>query len=452
MQYHKSLVRHSLLGTLCAVAFACATLQVDLRSGLLLGFPDSARGQKPVQPGLDLDGTLYGHFALNKNFHLSFENQLSILNGLGKKDEGVSATPVDAITGSSKKLPASEQNVTSANYGGVDLSYQGLRLGFRNLLYGKTRGLEPSFLADYFGVIDTTSYTYTFQFKRKMRQRYEGQYRFENERFIADGALYHIITDASIDSMVNASEYHNSQPITTTATRVDLMGGVRLPAAKMRFLAGGRALLDHSAPSEFNSVDLFVLAGGNAAIDFHRLEYYLRTDYFTQGYLNDTLVQAYAITGLFQTFYLRSNISLGRAFMLKGLSVITFTGSLLKQRYEVSLRKAWYNGSCIEGGASTTMGGLFPMVGYFVQSRIRPTDPLAINLRLKSVWDWPLKDNGFESKTLFVKAIGSGELSYRLGLLTEIYLSGDYTYFNARTASAFPTRFFTGGGVRLYLP
>jgi hypothetical protein len=452
-QSHNTLVRHSLLSALLAAAAACAMLQVDLRSGLLIGFPDTAqKKQDPVQPAFDLGGTLYGKFALGKDFNLSFEDRLSSLTGLGKQEaEAEDESTVDAVTGASKKLPSSEQNVPSENDGGIDLSYRGLRFGYRNLLYGRTRGLGANYIADYFGFYDS-SYAYTFQYKRKMRQRYEGQYRFENERFIADAALYHIITKGAIDTMLNFTDYYNSQPLTSTATRLDLMGGVHIPSARMRFLGGGRALLDHSAPSKFNSTDLYAMVEGNAAIDFHRLEYYLRTNYFSQGYLNDTLAESHAFTGFFQTLYLRSNISLGQAFMIKGLSVITYTENLIKQRYEMSLRKAWYNGSCVEAGASTTMGGLFPMVGYFVRSTIRPIDPLALSLRLKSVWDWPREDEGREAKTLFVKAIGGGEASYRLGSATEFYIGGDYTYFNPRTASNFPTRLYTGGGIRLYLP
>lgn len=452
-QFHNTLVRHSLLAALCAAAAAYAALQADLRSGFLIGFPDTVRKkQDPVQPAVDLGGTLYGNFALGKDLNLSFEDRLSSLTGLGEKEDD---SPVDAVTGASKKLPVSEQNVPSENYGGIDLSYQGLRLGYRNLLYGRTRGLDMNssyYFPDYFGVIDTVSYTYNFQYKRKMRQRYEGQYRFDNERFIADAALYHIITNGAIDSMLNGTDFYNSQPLTSTATRLDLMGGVRIPSARMKFIGGGRALLDHSAPSRFNSTDLYAMVEGNAAIDYHRLEYYLRTDYFSQGYLNDTLAGSHAYTGFFQTLYLRSNIWLGQAFMLKGLSVITFTENLIKQRFEVSLRKAWYEESSIEAGASTTMGGLFPMVGYFIRSTMRPIDPLALSLRLTSLWDWPRKDEGKEAKTLFVKAIGGGEVSYRLGSATEFYIGGDYTYFNTRTASNFPTRLFTGGGVRLYLP
>jgi hypothetical protein len=451
---HNTLVRHSLQAALCIAAAAYAALQVDLRSGFLLGFPDTAQGQDPVQPAFDLGGTLYGKFALGKDFNLSFEDQLSSLTGLGKSEvEAEEGSPVDAVTGASKKLPASEQNVPSENYGGVDLSYQGLRLGYRNLLYGRNRGLDANYIADYFGVIDTITYTYGFQYKRKMRQRYEGQYRFENERFVADGALYHIITNGAIDTMLNFTDYYNSQPITSTATRIDLMGGVRIPSARMKFLGGGRALLDHSAPSRFNSTDVYAMVEGNAAVDFHRLEYYLRTEYFSQGYLDDTLAESHAFTGFFQTLYLRTNISLGPAFMLKGFSVITFTENLIKQRYEVSLRKAWYNGSCIEAGASTTMGGYFPMVGYFIQSRIRPIDPLALSLRLKSVWDWPREDAPkIHSQTLFVKALIGSEVSYRLGSVIECYIGSDYTYFNPRTASNFPTRLYTGGGIRLYVP
>jgi hypothetical protein len=456
MQSHKTLLRHSFIAALCTASVACAMLQADLGSGFLLGFPTSKQG--PVQPAIGLDGTLYGKFTLSKDIYVSFDDQLSSITGLGNKDT-LPGSPIDPITGSSKRLPVYDQNVPSENYGGIDLSFRGLKLGYRNLLYGRSRRIDmnPSYyFADYYGVIDTTTFTYTFQYKRKMRHLFEGQYNFENDRIIADAALYHIITDGAIDTMVNASDYYNSQPLTTSATRIDMSGGLRVPEARMKFIGGGRALLDHSAPSEFNITDLYVIAGGDVAIDFHRLDYRLRTDYYSQGYLTDTAVKAHAITGLFQTLYLRSNISLGRAFMLKGLSVITFTGNLLKQRYEISLRKAWYNGSCIEGGASTTMGGLFPMVGYFIQSRIRPTDPLSISLHLKSLWDWPREDAGkkaIHAKTLFIKSIGEAEIAYRIGSAMECYLGGDLTYYNPKpTENKFPTRLFTGGGVRLYLP
>jgi hypothetical protein len=138
--------------------------------------------------------------------------------------------------------------------------------------------------------------------------------------------------------------------------------------------------------------------------------------------------------------------------MAKGLSTVTFAGNLVKQRYGLSLRKPWENGSFVEAGASTVMGGLFPMVDYFIQSGICPVEPLALSLRLKSVWDWPREDDGDYSKTLFVKAVWGGEVSYRLGSITELYLSGDYTDFNSRYYSEFPSRLFMGGGLRLYLP
>jgi hypothetical protein len=250
--------------------------------------------------------------------------------------------------------------------------------------------------------------------------------------------------------MINSTTFINSAPISSSASIASLSGGVRIPQARMRFIAGGRALLDHSAPSEFNSTDLYIMAGGDAEIDVHRLDYRLRTEYFSQGYLDDTLSVAHAITGFFHTLYLRSNFSLGRGLMLKGLSVMTFTEKLFKQRYEISLRKAWYKGSSVEAGASTTMGGLFPMVGYFVRTSIRPIDPLGISLRIKSVWDWP-SELSMRDKTLFVKAIPGGEIAYRAGSAIELYLGGDLTYYNPVTADEFPTRFYTGGGVRVFL-
>ena len=89
-----------------------------------------------------------------------------------------------------------------------------------------------------------------------------------------------------------------------------------------------------------------------------------------------------------------------------------------------------------------------------------------IGLRLKSVWDWPQRDESvfsLKDRTLFIKAILGGEVAYRIVQPIECYLGGEYTYFNQRTASDldlgppkgpidFPTRLYLGGGVRFNLP
>lgn len=451
MRSHKSLIGKLLTIAFFASGTVHAELQVDLRSGYLSGFPDTSNYQELVRPALDLDGTVYGAFELGKGFGLSFDDHVMSMNGIGSSE--IDST-VNTDPSATKKLPASEQNVPSCNYSGIDLSYHGLRLGYHNLLYGGTRRINPEHLADYFGFIDSTN-TYEFKYTRKMQHRYEGQYQLDNELFIADAGVYHISTMGEIDSFLNSVEYKNSKSVTTSATRLDLAGGVRIPSARMRVVGGSRALFDHARPSMFNSLDLFALVGGDAALDFHRLEYYLRTGYFSQKYLEDTLRKAHATTGFFQTLYLRGTFWIGQSLMIKGLSVVTFARDIVKQRYGLSLRKPWENGSFLEAGGATTIGGFFPMVDYFIQSGIRPIEPLGLSFRLKSVWDWPRQDEGEGMeyyKTLFVKAIWEGEASYRLGSTSEFYVNGEYTDFNSRYYNKFTSRLFMGGGFRFYLP
>jgi hypothetical protein len=430
-------------------------LQIDLRSGFLVGLPDTTLD--PVQNGFDIGGTLYGDYTLGENFKLSFEDQLSSLTGLGGgENETEDGTNLDGVTSASKRLPAPEQNVFADNRGSIALSYRGYRVGYENRLFGDSRTLEPRdrLMQNYFGIFDPT-YTYTFQYYRNMRQMYEGEYEFETDRFEADASLHYIVTGARIDSMVDFTTRHNSRAISTSAALTDLSGGIRIPEARMKVIAAARVLSDFTGSSGFDSYDYSLTIAGDASFLENELDYRLKSEFYSQGYLFDTAEAEHAITGFFHTLYLRNNLTIGKGLRLKGFAVVTFNGALFKQRYEFGIRQGWFNGSSVEAGASTITGGLFPMVGYYLRTTIRPIDPLSFKLRLKSMWDWPRRDEtefSSQDRTLFIKAIFGGEIAYRVTLPFELYCGGDYTYFNPSTAYDFPTRLYLGGGARFNLP
>jgi hypothetical protein len=455
-------LRHALLAAIAASTASWALFQIDLGSGFLVGLPDTT--PSPYKNGVNIGGNLYGSFDLGEEIHLSVEDQLTSLS----TSEGT-ANQIDAVTGATTKLAAPEQNVPADNRGAIALSYRGFRAEYKNQLFGANRGLEPRerFQKEYFGFSDPT-FDYSLKYRRKMQQMFEGEYEFENVRYEADASLHYIVNDITIDSLYQYTSVHSSTLASTSAALSELQGGIRIPEARMKVIAAARILSDFTGSAGFDSYDYSLQVAGDASFLDNELDYRLKTQFYSQGYISDreNYPEEYAVTGFFNTLYLRNNYTLGKGLLLKGLAVVTFNGVIFKQRYDLGLRQAWFNGTSVEGGAFSTMGGLFPLVGYYFRTTLRPIDQLIIGLRLKSVWDWPQRDESvfsLKDRTLFIKAILGGEVAYRIVQPIECYLGGEYTYFNQRTASDldlgppkgpidFPTRLYLGGGVRFNLP
>ncbi|MBN2037979.1 MAG: hypothetical protein JW768_14655 [Chitinispirillaceae bacterium] len=434
-------VHAACLAALVAVMSSHAALQLDATTGFLLGFSDTAAGQVPVRPAFGLGGALYGTFILPSDIHLTVENALSTLTGLG--------AATDDATGREKELAAAEQNVPTSNDGSIRLRYEGFHLGYRNIAYAKNRPLDLPYIERYFYVGDPTG-TNGFFYKKKFRHVYEGSYELTHDRFILNAELHHVVTQGAIDTMLNRMVYVNESPVTNSWTRTFLTTGVHLPETRMKIVLGANMLLDINALPQFDSYDYFFTFLGDANIFNNAFEFKLTEQYFRQAFTADSTTNAhYAITGMYHTLYLRNTCTIGYGLLAKGLAVLSLNGLVTKQRYDFSLRKAWFNGSSAEAGYYMTLGGVFPTAGYYIRGLYYPREKLGVELWSRALWDLP---NEFVKKTLYVKSDLGAQAVYRLSGATETYCTITYTHFNPNTALDFPARFHIGTGFRLFLP
>jgi hypothetical protein len=150
--------------------------------------------------------------------------------------------------------------------------------------------------------------------------------------------------------------------------------------------------------------------------------------------------------------YMRDVFTISRGLFLKGTAILEGGNNLLKERYEISLRKAWKNCSYVEPGYVTSLGGLFPIQSAYVRSCIQATKSFGITPMVKCSWE---AEENYDKKVMevsFLKMLSSLELSYAIRNRTELFLGGNFTSYNKDVVAGFPNRFGVYFGLQSIIP
>jgi hypothetical protein len=150
--------------------------------------------------------------------------------------------------------------------------------------------------------------------------------------------------------------------------------------------------------------------------------------------------------------YLRDVFTISRGLFIKGTAILEGGNNFIKERYEISLRKAWRNCSYIEPGYVTSLGGLFPIQSAYVRSCIQATKSFGITPMFKCSWE---AEENYDKKVMevsFLKMLSSLELSYAIRNRTELLLGGNFTSYNKEVVSGFPNRFGVYFGLQSIIP
>jgi hypothetical protein len=365
--------------------------------------------------------------------------------------------------------PVSEKLVPSSNNATVGLrllAYGDIQLLVRNLLYFDPTPIGP----DYLGYMDRPIYDSTISdngmtIKRKSRTNVnlfltvpvskfelvaDVNYFGLNSMRTANGMKYISDTVFPVDTVIE----------TRNMTESDLLSyfSVRYPIpADMRINIGAYLKQNFSGHAFMNLYQYELLLQGNHIFPSDNkitwstgLELYNRSSntLWPEGY-SDANQFHFSATPIYK-LYLRDVYTLDWGFFLKSIIMLDLGKDLYKQRYELSLRKAWQNESSIDFGYFNALGGLFPMQGIFVRGIYRPAPLFSIALNSKSEWEGPDK---FLDKVSYLKTIVNLELGYIFKTHYEFTVGGDYTYYNTELSipKEFPGRLGFYAGIKGWL-
>jgi len=155
-------------------------------------------------------------------------------------------------------------------------------------------------------------------------------------------------------------------------------------------------------------------------------------------------------TGVAVYCSVRDVLPLGRTWYVKATAdVHAGLYGMLKQYYEIALRKTGRNESAAEAGYFIVAGSLFPMHGAYVRANVRPHHRLNLSCAVKAVFEGPDKNL---PNPAFLKAQCIPEISFALRERLELLTAVDYELFNVSAASGFPSRYALYAGIRSWRP
>lgn len=395
-----------------------------------------------------------GDYSLFSKLGIILEEQFDGLIGLGQKKDSYGIVQ-----------PLSEKLLPSSNYAaaGLRASYFGdMQFHVRNWLYPDPAIISPYYL----GFMDIPDYdTELYQFdggvsiKRVMRTDVNLSMVLPVRlvEFTADINYFALNYERSAEGL-NLKTFELETLDKRNKTDVDLISdfGLKVKLPLDMAVAGGVFLKQNISGSAFMNLYQYKLQlqGDNRFPSDNKITWSLGVEQllrnssgsYPDGY--ERALQDHSFTVKpFYTMFIRDVYTIDRGLFLKGILMLDLGKDLYKQRYELSLRKAWRNESSIDCGYFNALGGLFPMQGVFVRSMYRPIKKLGIALNSKSVWEGP---DRFLQKITYLKTNVNAEVLFRYNNHSEITLGGEYTYFDQglTATSEFPSRFIIAVALR----
>jgi hypothetical protein len=453
----KKILLHFL--TLSLVSTIQAETQFDITGSVVSG--KSNDDVNAVSSATKKNGTAgnanvkyFGNYTLFSKLGIILEEQFDGLMAIGQKKDSTGIVQ-----------PVSEKLVPSSNYAaaGIQSNYYGdVQLLVKNWLY-----LDPSIISPYYlGFMDIPDYdTSLYMFdggvsiKRKMRTdvNLSMVLPIRMVEFTADINYFALNYQRSVEGL-NLTTFELETFNKSNKTDVDLISdlGLKVNLPQDIAVAGGVFLKQNISGSAFMNLYQYKLQlqGDNRFPSDNKITWSLGVEQlmrnssssYPDGY--GVIIQNHSFTEKpYYTMFVRDVYTLDWGFFLKGIVILDLGKDLYKQRYELSLRKAWQNESSIDFGYFNAMGGLFPMQGMFIRSIYRPIEKLGISLNTKSVWEGP---DHFLKKISYLKTNVNAEVSYRYNRHSEIALGGEYLYFDPGlvVTNDFSSRFAIAASLR----
>lgn len=458
MQYTK-IKKILLLLILSLVSTVNAGTQFDISGAVISG--KNRNDLDAVSSATKKNGTAgnanvkyYGNYALFSKVGIILEEQFDGLMAISQKKDSTGIVQ-----------PLSEKLVPSSNYAaaGVQAKYYGdMQLLVRNWLYADPAIISP-YYTGFMDIPDYDSSVYMYSggasIKRKMRTDVNLSILLPIRmfEFAADINYFALNYQRSVEGL-NLTTFELETFDKRNITDVDLISdlGVKVKLPFDMAVAGGVFLKQNLSGSAFMNLYQYrlQLQGDNRIPSDNKIiwslgvEQYMRnsSSSYPDGY--SAAIQNHSFTEKpYFTMVVRDVYTLDWGFYLKGLVILDLGKDLYKQRYELSLRKAWRNESSLNFGYFNALGGLFPTQGLFIQSIYRPIEKLGISLNTKSLWEGP---DHFLKKISYLQTNVNAEVSFRYNHNSEIALGGEYLFINEdlSAASDFVSRFTIAASLR----
>jgi hypothetical protein len=395
-----------------------------------------------------------GNYALFSKLGIILEEQFDGLMAIGQKKDSTGIIQ-----------PVSEKLVPSSNYAaaGVQANYFGdVQLLVKNWLY-----LDPSIISPYYlGFMDIPDYdTSQYMFdggvsiKRKMRTDLNLSIvlPIRMVEIAADINYFSLNYERSVEGL-NLTTFELEKIDKRNKTDADLISdlGLKVKLPKNLAVAGGVFLKQNISGNAFMNLYQYKLQfqGDNRFPSDNKITWSLGVEQFMRNSSSSypdgfsTAIQSHSFTVKpYCTMFIRDVYTLDWGFFLKGIVILDIGKDLYKQRYELSLRKAWQNESSVDFGYFNALGGLFPMQGLFIRSIYRPIEKLGISLNTKSIWEGP---DHYLEKISYLKTNVNAEVSFRYNRHSEIALGGEYLYYDPGLIATndFASRFALAASLR----
>jgi hypothetical protein len=131
---------------------------------------------------------------------------------------------------------------------------------------------------------------------------------------------------------------------------------------------------------------------------------------------------------------------------VKGMANVTVGKYwMLKQRYELALRKAFRSESSVEAGYFLTNGGLFPMQGPYARATLMAGERFGLSIGGKMLIEGP---DDKVTPMQIVRYDINPEVSVAVKPHIKVFIVPCYSYFNSSAVSGFPSRFSLYAGIR----
>jgi hypothetical protein len=438
---------------------AISSTQLDIRAGAVSGEiePDSGI----YAGGLTIQEIYNGSYALSPKLELMLESRFDGLKSLYWDTNNKKAM---------QNYPLKEKLLPSSNLASAGLRWTGLgdaQVTLRNVLYLNSLSISP-YYNDYMDTVemDPNYFPSPDEMSRDARTYANVYWSLPLGRVTFTADLYFIILKylkTSYGYDIDLSE--SVQVGKRTLNEKDLWSDYSISC---RLFKDVYVKIDASLKQNLSSNDFLnmycykvELSGNHKFPEKNQItwiggvEQYQRPDReeLSKRYRQESDGFPMALTPLFYAYF-RDVLTISRGLFLKGTAIFETGNDLLKQRYEISLRKAWRNRSYIEPGYCTSLSGLFPIQSAYVKSCVQVTDAFGITPAIKFSWNAEKKETVKDTvmEISFLKTLASLELSYAIKKHMGILLGGNFTYFNKEVAPGFPNRFGVYCGIQGMIP
>jgi hypothetical protein len=453
VRFTKPLYFMSLFAVLFVMPLQAAH-QLELNLGTALGETDYGNNNYTSIVHL-LRGYYIGEFAPSEKIGISIKERFEDPGKYSSDSKGM-----DAVTGaSSRVLPFSERNIRGYNDAALGLRYTGpfeLMLSYRNFYFINPRPLEinqkTSDQSSYYYDVNDSGGMLEFKLKRQMRNIAQANVLFPVNNLSLSANVIPVSQNYAMQSWRYVTETDGYDSLARTQQGFDLD-------------LWWQAKAEYSFPAD-------IVAGGGARVknnlsgrdlyNIYRYNLFVRgTQEFPaqnkitweldgRWYRSDIMALSTYADGLAFDLYLRDVWMFAYGLYLKGMANVTVGKYwMLKQRYELALRKAFRSESYVEAGYFLSNGGLFPMQGLYARATLMAREKLGLSIGGKVLIEGP---DDKVSPMQIVRWDINPEVSFAVKPRLKMYFVPAFSGFNSSAASGFPSRFSVYAGIRSWNP